>query len=668
MAARFWVDPDRVTASAYLERPVEKLGGIDRWLIATIASQRSRRRKRRPPPDALPAAMNALAPTLQRLPDRALAHRAALVRPRLLRQGFTPALLTEAFSLASEATRREIGLMHRPVQIEGARLLLDGALLEMATGEGKTITAMLAAATAALAGVRVHVITVNDYLAERDHAELGPIYRRLGLSAGLVVNGLAPAERRAAYGADVVYVNNKEVCFDYLRDRLALGPRRSRARARLLAVVGDAGSSAAVPEMILRGLDFAIVDEADSVLIDEARTPLIISSESARPERLDAYRPALDVAATLEPGIDFMIAPRDRNIRLLPSGRARVAAAMADLDGRTWTDRRAREDRVVQALCAMHLYHRDQHYIVAEDAVQIVDEFTGRVMPDRSWEAGLHQMIEVKEGLDMSGRRTTIARITYQRFFRRYRQLAGMTGTGIEIAGEVEADFGLTTRPVPTHRPIRREFLGTRVFATQARKWRAVVDAAATLVAVGRPVLIGVRSIEASEMLSRQLDDRRLPHTVLNARQEKEEAAIVAEAGRAATITVATNMAGRGTDIKLAPGVADAGGLHVILTEFHESSRIDRQLYGRAGRQGDPGSCEAIVALDDDLFRRYVPRLGALARWLPRPGGTLPERVARGLRWLAQRRAERINASTRRLVMKHDTDSERSLAFAGRSE
>ena len=660
-AIPYWRDPERAGIAAYAERAERKDHILDRVLIELWGDVRARLTPRRRVPQALVEAVAAAGAPLRVLSDRELGARAALLRPRLARAGFTAPLRAEGFALAREASRRVLGIEHRPVQIHGASLLLDGALLEMATGEGKTVTALLAAATAALAGRRVHVVTVNDYLARRDHDELGPVLRMLGLRAGLVVNDVPPGERRAAYACDVTYVDNKQVTFDYLRDGMALGTRRSRARARLRAAFADPGSPAAAPELILSGLDFAIVDEADSVLVDEAKTPLIISSESGASDDAGEYLEALRIAGSLRRGPEFEVDARDRAPRLLPAGRARVAAEARRLDG-LWTATRAREERVTQALSALHGFVRDQHYILADGKVQIVDEFTGRVMPDRSWEAGLHQMIEAKEGVALTGRRTTIAKITYQRFFRRYRHLCGMTGTGLEVAGELEAGFDLRTRPVPTHRPVRRRHLGIALHRDGAGKQAAVVRAVAAARGRGQPVLIGVRSVEASEALSAALDGADIAHVVLNARQDTEEAGIVARAGEPGAVTVATNMAGRGTDIKLGPGVAAAGGLHVILTEFHESGRVDRQLYGRAGRQGDPGSCEAVVAADDDLFARYLPGFARLGRWAPRLAASL----AGPARRLAQARAERSALVTRRAVVKRDGEVDKQLAFAGR--
>lgn len=659
----YWQDSERAGVAVYSERRDRRERLVDLRLIEAWGNLKGRLAPRRVSRGLFKAVL-AAGEGLGDLTDAGIEAHASALRPRLARVGFTPALIARSFAVVREASRRRLGIEHRPVQVHGASLLLRGALLEMATGEGKTVTAMLAAATAALAGRSVHVITVNDYLAERDHDELGPVLHLLGLQTGLVLNGMQPEARREAYAAHVTYVSNKEVTFDYLRDRMALGPRRSRPRARLFEAFGEPDRASGSPGLILSGLDFAIVDEADSVLIDEARTPLILSSQGEEGEGAEDYHEALRLAADLRAGVEYEL-PRDGTPRLLPAGRRRVAAEAADLQG-LWRVERARDERVRQALSALHRFSRDQHYIVAEEKVQIVDEFTGRVMPDRSWEAGLHQMIEAKEGVPLTGRRTTISRITYQRFFRRYLHLCGMTGTGLEVAGELEAVFGLATCPVPTHRPVRRRHLGTRLYRAAAQKRAAIIQATAAARARGQPVLIGVRTVDASEALSRDLDAAGIDHVVLNARQDAEEAAIVAKAGMAGAVTVATNMAGRGTDIKLGEGIAGKGGLHVILTEFHQSGRIDRQLYGRAGRQGDAGSCEAIVALDDELFLQQAPAFVRLMRSLPAwcLGFGMP---ALG-RWLAQRRGERDALLIRRLTVKHQDDLDRQLAFAGRPD
>jgi preprotein translocase subunit SecA len=378
----------------------------------------------------------------------------------------------------------------------------------------------------------------------------------------------------------------------------------------------------------------------------------------------------------LQRNVDFKIDETRHSVHLTLQGREQLSHLVAREPGSAenflWQSRRARDELLEQALTALHLFRLDKHYIVAEGKVQIVDEYTGRVMPDRSWERGLHQMIEAKEGCDISGQRMTQARITYQRFFRRYLKLSGMSGTIGEAAGELWAVYGLKVIRIPTHRPLRRRNLGTRLFANNADKWRTVVERALHMRSIGRPVLIGTRSVAASEQVSRALAEAgRIEHEVLNARQDKQEADIVAAAGQPGRITVATNMAGRGTDIKLTADVIEAGGLHVIITEFHESARIDRQLFGRCARQGNPGTVEAIVSLEDELFRRFVgSRLWTIARTLVQ--ATRSEFVSRLvgglLRLIAQRNAERIHAKTRRETVEQDKRLDQSLAFAGKSE
>jgi len=429
---------------------------------------------------------------------------------------------------------------------------------------------------------------------------------------------------------------------------------------------------------LLGDLHFVIIDEADSVLIDEAKTPLILSGGDDEPNA-GLYHLALEFAWQLQAGVDYEIDEGSHSVALTVRGRKRIGESVAlktwsDADF-LWQSRRARNELVEQALTALHLFRLDKHYIVVDGKVQIVDEYTGRVMPDRSWERGLHQMIEAKEGRDISGQRKTMARITYQRFFRRYLRMSGMSGTVGEAAGELWAVYGLKVIRIPTHRPLRRRHLGTRLLATRAEKWTAVIEQAAAMAAAHRPVLIGTRSVHASEQVSTLLASAGLAHDVLNARQDKQEAEIVAAAGQAGRITVATNMAGRGTDIKLGADVVEAGGLHVILTEFHESARIDRQLFGRCARQGNPGSVEAIVSLEDELFLRFVgPRLRVVAEFLlrPRPGQGADRRISRRLgellRSVAQRNAERMHAKTRRETVEQDRRYDKSLAFAGKSE
>jgi preprotein translocase subunit SecA len=604
--------------------------------------------------------------TLTGLSDQQLRQHADELRVQLSRGSADGKAAALAFALAREAARRHLGLYHFPVQLLGGAAMLGGALAEMEAGEGKTLTALLPAVVAGLMGRPVHIVTVNDYLARRDAEQLCPIYNALGLSVGLVENGQEPQDRQRAYACDVTYCTNKELVFDYLRDRLTLGVRRARSRLLIDDLFGPERVRYS-QRLLLRGLHFAIIDEADSVLIDEARTPLILSGMPGEGENDDAlYHTAREIAAGLSAKVDFQIRADERAIHLTPQGERRVAELTAQLPG-LWRVRRARDELVQQALSAVHLFRRDVQYIVTDRKVQIVDEFTGRVMPDRSWERGMHQMVEAKEGCAITGRRQTLARITYQRFFRRYDHLCGMTGTASEAAGELRAVYGLRVVQIPTNRPLRRTNLGTQVFAAAEPKWIAVVDSVRAATRANRAVLIGTRSVDASEHVGALLAKAGLQPVVLNARQDRLEAEIVAAAGQPARVTVATNMAGRGTDIQLHPTVVEAGGLHVILTEYHESRRIDRQLFGRAGRQGDPGTYESIVALDDELFIRFAGQriLGVAAKGL-RPAHKIPRVVARLLKFYSQTHAERVHARTRRLTLADDHRLDEILGFSGK--
>ena len=654
-------------ASLYAERRDLKDGRLDR-LLGRLRGRWAQRaaplRRRRLQQFAERVA--ARAAELSALETEHLRDRATAVRTALQVQGLADAPVVECFALVREVCSRLLGLRHYPVQLMGGYAMLRGALAEMPTGEGKTLTAVLPAVTVALAGAPVHVITVNDYLASRDAAYLAPVYEFFALRVGLIVPEQTPAQRVQAYGCDVTYCVNKDLVFDYLRDRLA----RKRARGGACAVLDDWLAGACSPArspLLLRGLYFAIVDEADSVLIDEARTPLIISSDVDDAQGRELYAQALALAASLDSHQHYLLRRQERSIELSDAGRVTVADFARGLPG-LWRIPRAREELVEQGLSALHLFQLDRHYLIVDGKLQIVDEYTGRVMVDRSWERGLQQMIEVKEGLALSKRRDTISRITYQRFFRRYLCLAGMTGTAIEVAPEMCAVYALEVLPIPPHRPLRRRDLGQRVFLDSERRWAAVVERAAAMRADGRAVLIGTRSVAASELASQRLLAAGLPHAVLNARQDAGEAAIIAQAGQPGRITVATNMAGRGTDIVLSTAVRQAGGLHVILSEYHDAARIDRQLFGRAGRQGDPGSCEAIVSLDDELFVAHAALLLGWLRARVTSDGLLPGALGISLRRFAQRAAERQNSRIRRQTVEMDKQVERSLAFAGRGE
>ena len=555
--------------------------------------------------------------------------------------------LPAVFACIGEASRRRLGLWPHPVQFSGARLLLSGHLAEMSTGEGKSLVAALAAVAMAASGAAVHVISTNDYLAERDCEEMRPLLAFFGLTGGVVTSGMALPERRTAYRCDICFVSGKELVFDYLKDRLAghgVLPARVSSLQQLLRH-GRSDDDDTQP--LIPALHFAIVDEADSVLIDEARTPMIISREAP-----GLYEPALldwaiAAARGLALGVDFSLTPA-REVELKPQALDRCAPLPEGVR-LVWRARHWRELLLRQALQALHLFQRDQHYILFEGKVQIVDESTGRVMADRSWEQGLHQLIETKEGLELTAGRDTLARMTFQRFFRRYYLLAGLTGTAAESARELWRVYRLRVRRVPTHRPVQRQGLPVLCLPDAAAKWRAVADEAAAVAARGQAVLVGTRSVEASEAVAAEFSARGLVFVVLNARQDADESAVVAAAGASGRITIATNMAGRGTDIKLDAAARAAGGLHVILTEFHESPRVDRQLFGRSARQGEAGSVRAIVARDDGLFKGLPAALPLTA----------------SVRW-AQAAAERRAYQARVQTLKQDQELNRMIGIAGR--
>jgi preprotein translocase subunit SecA len=662
-------DDQRATGKPYAERLEPSPGALDRIAeFLAAATIRPVGRLVRNPSTSLRIIVREAAQheaALRAATDAELAALAAGMRARLRHSGFTPKLVGECFGLISETAFRTLGMRHYDVQMMAGWGLLQGKLVEMATGEGKTLAAALPAATVALAGYPVHVITVNDYLAARDASELEPLYRFLGLTVGTVVAGMERPERAEAYGRSIVYATNKDLAFDYLRDGVALAGWKGTLR---LAVEQLRRRRSDQPDLVLRGLHFAIVDEADSVFIDEARTPLILSATMAPAEETAANTQALALARQLVPEEHFTVELSRRVVTLEDEGKAQLAALSEELGG-IWTSVRTREELVTRALAALILFRRDQHYVVAEGKVQIVDESTGRLMPDRSWERGLHQLVEAKEGCDPTPQRETIARITYQRLFRRFIRLSGMTGTAKEVASEVRHVYGLDIVRIPLHRPSRRRYRRPRVCMTKAEKWRLVADTVETVaLGAGRPILIGTRSVAASEEVSAVLRERGIAHALLNAMQDREEAEIVARAGQPGAVTVATNMAGRGTDIRLGLGVAECGGLHVVLTEYHESRRVDRQLFGRSGRQGDPGSCETVVSLEDEIFTTYVPRTtklvrGLVARGIPAAGWAFPV-----LRWLAQSVAEHRGVLARKYNLREDQRLDRVLAFSGRGE
>jgi preprotein translocase subunit SecA len=596
---------------------------------------------------------------LELLTTHKLSEMASVLRRDLHRNGLRPDLVASAFAVIREVSGRTLGMRHFDVQLLGGWAMMRGKVAEMETGEGKTLTATLSAATAALAGIPVHIITVNDFLVARDAAWMKPLYDVLGLSVGTILEGMSTTDRRHAYGCSITYCTNKQVVFDYLKDRMLL---QQENRALHLKIEALHRADPRVSRLMMRGLCFAVVDEADSVLVDEARTPLIISGGRGAGDEERVYRQALDAARRMLAGRDYLVSERERHVDLTDLGRAQ-AARLTNRYGGVWNVAGHRENIVRQALAALHLHLRDKHYIVDEGQIRIVDEYTGRVMADRSWERGLHQMVEAKEGLDISGRQETLARISYQRFFRRYLRLAGMTGTAREVAGELWAVYGLNTVRIPTNRPQARKIHGDLLYPTSRAKWQAIAAQVAELHKSGRPVLVGTRSVADSEHLSGLLSEAGIQHSVLNARQNRTEAEIVAQAGQPGRVTVATNMAGRGTDIRLAPGVGEAGGLFVIASERHEAGRIDRQLFGRSGRQGDPGEGQAMVSLDDELVRSVFGSLLDRLR-----SGHLPGWLGRMLFSWAQRTTERRHSAIRKRLLHSDESLQDLLAFSGRGE
>jgi len=596
--------------------------------------------------------------------DARLREAAAEFRERFRRRRETSEDLERAFALVREVANRQIGERPFLVQVAGALALEAGFVAEMATGEGKTLAATMPATIAGWRGRGCHIVTVNDYLAKRDAAWMGSIYRFCGLRGAHVEQGMPAPERRDAYQADITYATNKEVTADFLRDRLALG-RLQDLPAALLGKIAE-GRGGGTDRLVQRGLEFAIVDEADSVLIDEAVTPLIISGDAPNPQQVEAFKEAVELANRLEPDRDYRVSERWREVDLTVAGKARLAEWSGPIGG-VWHGTRRAEELVLQALTAREFFLHDKQYVLQDGKVVIVDEFTGRLMPDRTWRDGLHQAIEAKEGLEVNLPKDTYARISFQRLFRMYRKLAGMTGTAAEAWREFWQIYRLPVVVIPTNRPCVRRILPDRVFATESAKWEAVVQEIRCLHASGRPVLVGTRSVRASEHLSGLLRAEGLEHQVLNAVRHAEEAQIVASAGQAGRITVATNMAGRGTDIKLGPSVAERGGLHVLATERHEAGRIDRQLFGRSARQGDPGSAQTFVSIEDELPRRFAPHLSAMLR--RRHGQTdkeIPSRLARRVFDAAQRRAERLALRQRKAILKTDQWLDEYLGFAGK--
>lgn len=590
------------------------------------------------------------------------------LRQGLRREGVTQPTLLRTLGAIKTGVRDVFQFELHDEQLFCAWALTQRQLPEMATGEGKSVTAAVAGIVAALGGVPVHVITTNDYLVERDARSMQPLFARFGLSASYVTADQADEQRLAAYGCDVCYVSNKQLVFDYLRDRQVLGNRPSPLTTALGPIVKPGSKPA-----LLRGLCFAIVDEADSVLVDDAATPLILSKQLEGDRDIGQSLTAISLAQRLQEGQDYSLDSRARVVAILPPGEQALADAVPGLEA-SWNNRRFRNELVRQALTALHLFQRDVDYLIRDGAVLLIDQSTGRVMPDRKLQYGLHQMLEVKERCELSGRSATLSSLSFQTFFKRYKHLCGMTGTALEASAELRSVYGLGVVQVPTHHRPQRLGCGTTIAASDVEHGQRLLAAIEQRHRTGQPILIGTRSLARSELLAQRLTELGLAHTVLNARQDADEAAIIARAGARGAITIATNIAGRGTDIPLAAGTAALGGLHVIVAELNDNARIDRQLVGRCARQGDPGSYEFVLSLDDPLLQRYA---GRSRRVLQRVRKLTGARIWRllcidlllvGLCRQVQRRHERGQRRARRQLAAIDLQMQRRLTFTGYKE
>ena len=577
------------------------------------------------------ARINALEPQMQELADEDFAQRMTEYRQQVQAGERTlDDLLPEVFALVREASRRVMGMRHYDVQLVGGIVLHRGKIAEMKTGEGKTLVATLPVALNALSGKGVHVVTVNDYLATRDAQWMGELYNFLGLSVGVIVNGLDDQARKEAYGADITYGTNNEFGFDYLRDNMKFY----------------------ATQLVQRGHNFAIVDEVDSILIDEARTPLIISGASD--ESVGMYRAMDQIVRQLGPE-DYTVDEKARTAMLSEEGVAHCEALL-HVDNLFDPANITQQHCILQALKAHHVFKRDVDYIVQNDKVVIVDEFTGRLMDGRRYSDGLHQALEAKENVTIAAENQTLASITFQNYFRMYDKLAGMTGTADTEAVEFHQIYNLEVVSIPPNKPMQRKDYPDLIYRTRKEKYDAIIEAIRELYEKGQPVLVGTISIETSEMLSQRLKKLNIPHSVLNAKQHAREAEIVAQAGQKGHVTIATNMAGRGTDIVLGEGVLELGGLHILGTERHESRRIDNQLRGRSGRQGDPGSSRFYLSLEDDLMRLFgSDRISGLMEKLGLKDGEAIENtmVTRAVE-SAQKRVEAHHFEIRKTLLDYD--------------
>lgn len=605
--------------------------------------------------------------TMAAMSEEELKGQTAKFKDRLAQGETLDDLLPEAFATVREAAKRELGMEHFPVQLIGGIVLHQGRIAEMRTGEGKTLVSTCPAYLNALTGKGVHVVTVNDYLAKRDSEWMGRVHRYLGLTVGTVLNEMSTEERQAAYACDITYVTNNELGFDYLRDNMAIYKS----------------------QQVLRGLNYCIIDEVDSVLIDEARTPLIISGQSGKSTKL--YELCDILAQQLERGEesaefskinailgeeieetgDFIVNEKEKTVNLTQQGVEKVEKYF-HINNLADAENLEIQHNIILALRAHNLMFRDKDYVVKDDEVLIVDEFTGRIMNGRRYSDGLHQAIEAKEHVQVKRESRTLATITFQNFFNKFKKKAGMTGTAQTEEKEFRNIYSMDVIQIPTNKPVLREDLDDAVYKSKKEKFKAVVDEIEAIHETGAPVLVGTIAIETSELLSSMLRKRGIKHNVLNAKFHEQEAAIVAEAGVHGAVTIATNMAGRGTDIKLDDEAKAAGGLHIVGTERHESRRIDNQLRGRAGRQGDPGQSQFFISLEDDLMRLFgSERLMGMFEALGVPDGEqIHHKMLSNAIAKAQEKIELNNYSIRENLLKYDevNNDQRDVVYAEREK
>ncbi len=606
----------------------------------------------------------ALEPEMAALTDEQLQAKTQEFKNRLANGETLDDILVEAFAVVREADYRVLGMKPFRVQVIGGVILHQGRITEMKTGEGKTLVATLPSYLNALTGKGVHVVTVNDYLAKRDSEWMGQVHRFLGLTVGCILNSLSKEERREAYSCDITYATNNELGFDYLRDNMVIYKE----------------------QLVMRGLPYAIIDEVDSILIDEARTPLIISGQSGKSTKL--YEACDILARQLHRGTekelskmdilmneeshetgDFIVNEKDKNVNLTEEG-VRKVEEFFKIENLADPENLEIQHNIILALRAHNLMFRDKDYVVKDDEVLIVDDFTGRIMPGRRYSDGLHQAIEAKEHVKVKRESKTLATITFQNFFNKYEKKCGMTGTALTEENEFREIYGMDVVEVPTNVPVQRKDYNDAVYRTKREKLNAIVNAVAEAYEKGQPVLVGTITIESSEEISEHLRRRGIPHKVLNAKFHELEAEIIADAGQKGAVTIATNMAGRGTDIKLGEGVRELGGLKIIGTERHESRRIDNQLRGRAGRQGDPGESKFYISLEDDLMRLFgSERLITMFNSLGLPEGEeLQHKMLSNAIERAQKKIENNNFGIRKNLLEYDqvNNEQREVIYSER--